>query len=427
MFFSAILSNAQSLIDLFWVGRLGPEAIAAVAMGGIVVWVLSPMLMGVATGTVALVARAVGAGKRDDAAAAAGQSLFLAAGFGLATAVLGTLYADRLIALLGAASEVKAVGGGYLRIMLWGSVSVFFLFVANAGLQGAGDPLTPMRLMLLANGVNIVLDPVLIFGLGPAPRLGVAGAGWATVIADATAAFFALRALTGGHGVLHVRAVDLRPRGGILWRLLRIGIPGSGQMLARSLMTALLMRIVATFGTVAAAAYGTGMRFHMIVLMPAFALGGAAATIVGQNLGAGRPDRARRGAWLAAGMGAALLFTSGLILVIFAPGLIRLFNTTPAVIALGTDYLRTVSPFYVFAALGIILGRGLNGAGDSLFPMLFTVISLWGLQVPMATMLSRAPSWGVRGVWWAIAVATAVHGLLAAAWFLTGRWQRTRI
>ena len=427
MFFSALLSNAQSLIDLFWVGRLGPEAIAAVAMGGTVVWVLSPMLMGLATGTVALVARAVGAGRREDAAAAAGQSLLLAGFFGALSAALGTIYADRLIELLGAAPEVRAAGGGYLRIMLWGSFSVFFLFISNAGMQGAGDPITPMRLMLLANAINIVLDPILIFGLGPAPRLGIAGAGWATLIADATAALFALRALAGGRSALRVRAANLRPAGGILWRLLRIGIPGSGQMLARSLMTAALMRIVAAFGTVAVAAYGTGMRFHMIVLMPAFALGGAAATIVGQNLGAGRSDRAQRGAWLAAAIGVGFMVASGLVLVLFAPALIRAFNPAPDVVAIGSVYLRTVSPFYIFAALAIVLGRGLNGAGDSLFPMLFTVASLWGLQVPMAVALSRPTAFGLPGVWWAMSAATAVHGLLVAGWFLTGRWKRARV
>jgi len=427
MFFSALLSNAQSLIDLFWVGRLGHEAIAAVAMGGTVVWVLSPMLMGLSTGTVALVARAVGARRREDAAAAAGQSLLLAAFFGAGTAVLGTVYADRLIALLGAAPEVQAAGGGYLRIMLWGSFSVFFLFISNAGMQGAGDPITPMRLMLLANAINIVLDPILIFGLGPTPRLGVVGAGWATLIADATAAAFALRALAGGRAALHVRPADLRPQGGIIWRLLRIGIPGSGQMLARSLMTAALMRVVAGFGTVAVAAYGTGMRFHMIVLMPAFALGGAAATIVGQNLGAGRPDRAQRGAWLASAIGVGFMVASGLVLVLFAPALIRAFNPAPEVVAIGAVYLRTVSPFYIFAALAIVLGRGLNGAGDSLFPMLFTVASLWGLQVPLAVTLSRPTAFGLPGVWWAMAAATAVHGLLVTGWFLTGRWKRARI
>lgn len=427
MLLSSALSNVQSLIDLFWVGRLGKEAVAAVAMGGTVVWVLFPMLMGLATGTVALVARAVGAGDRAQASAAAGQSLLLAAVFGAGSAALGGLFAQRLLALMGAEPAVMAGGTAYLRVMLWGSFAVFFLFIGNSGLQGAGDTLTPMRMMLLANTLNIVFDPLLIFGPGPFPRLGVAGAAWATFLADSIAAALVLRRLGDGRGALHVRAVHFRFDAGLARRLLRIGLPGSGQMLSRSLMTLVLMRIVAQFGTAAVAAYGAGLRFHMIVLMPAFALGGAAATVVGQNLGAGRPDRARRGAWTAAGLGAALMGTSGLLLVLFAPALIRGFNADAEVVRIGAIYLRTVSPFYVFAALAIVLGRALNGAGDSFWPMVMTIVSLWGVQVPTALWLSGRPEVGLDGVWMAIAAATALHGLLVAGWFRRGRWKSLRV
>ena len=427
MLASAALSNVQSLIDLFWVGRLGKEAVAAVAMGGTVVWMLFPMLMGLATGTVALVARAVGAGDRAAASAAAGQSLLLAAVFGVGSALLGGLFAERLLDLMGAEPAVLAGGVAYLRVMLWGSFSVFFLFIGNSGLQGAGDALTPMRMLLLANALNIALDPLLIFGLGPLPRLEVAGAAWATLLADSAAAALVLRRLGDGRGALHVRPAHLRFHAGLAGRLLRIGIPGSGQMLSRSLMAAVLMRLVANFGTAAVAAYGAGLRFHMIVLMPAFALGGAAATVVGQNLGAGRPDRARRGAWTAAGMDAVLMVFSGLLLALFAPAFIGVFNADAEVVRIGAKYLRVVSPFYIFAAPAIVLGRALNGAGDSFWPMVMTIVSLWGLQVPMALWLSRRPEFGLDGVWWSMAAATTLHGLLVAAWFRRGHWKSIRV
>ncbi len=427
MLLSALLQNAQSLIDLFWVGRLGPDAVASVAMGATVVWVLFPMLMGLATGTVALVARAVGRDDAEAAAAAAGQSLFLALVFGALSAGAGGCFAERLLDLLGAAPAVRVGGEVYLRVMLWGSFTVFLLFIGNAAMQGAGDAQTPMRLMLLANALNIVLDPLLIFGFGPIPRLEIAGAAWATLLAQAISALLGLFVLLRGHGTIHIRLVHWRPDANLAYRLLRIGIPGSGQMLSRSLMHAVLMRIVAGFGTAAVAAYGTGMRFHMIALMPAFALGGAAATLVGQNLGAGRPDRARCGAWLAAMVDIGFMTGSALILTIFAPKLIRVFNADAAVITIGASYLRIVSPFYLFAALGIVLGRALNGAGDSLRPMIFTIATLWGLQVPMAAGLARRPDFGLHGVWWAMAASTIVHGLLTAFWFEWGRWKELNV
>jgi Na+-driven multidrug efflux pump len=210
-------------------------------------------------------------------------------------------------------------------------------------------------------------------------------------------------------------------------RILRIGLPGSGQMLSRSLMGLAFMHLVAGFGTPAVAAYGTGLRLLMVLLMPAFALGGGAATMVGQNLGAGQPERARRAAWLAAGLDVAFMAVAAAALVAFAGPLIGLFNRDPAVVAEGTRYLRIVAPSFVFAALAIVLGRALGGAGDTFWPMVFTVASLWGLQVPLAWLWARVLWRTIDGVWWAMVAATLVHGLLVAAWFETGRWQRQRV
>ena len=198
-------------------------------------------------------------------------------------------------------------------------------------------------------------------------------------------------------------------------------------MFSRSLMSLVLMRIVATCGTAAIAAYGIGLRFHMIALMPTFAMGSAAATMVGQNLGAGQPGRASRGAWLAAALAAGYMACTALIMIIFAPTLFRIFADDSEVILTGTDFLRTASPFYTFAALAIVLSRALAGAGDTVPPFIFTVICLWGIQVPLAALLSRALQPPTDGIWIAIATAITIHGLLAAAWFLLGRWKDRRI
>jgi Na+-driven multidrug efflux pump len=197
-------------------------------------------------------------------------------------------------------------------------------------------------------------------------------------------------------------------------------------MLARSLMGAVMMWLVASCGTVAVAAYGIGLRFHMIILMPGFALGGGAATLVGQNLGAGKPGRAARAAWLATGINAAFMALAAVLMMILAPELIRAFNSEVEVIQVGARYLRIISPFYVFTAAGIVLGRSLNGAGDSLTPMIITVLTL-GLQVPLAVLFSHLWHPATQGIWWAIVVATVLNGILVAAWFQTGRWKRTRV
>jgi len=427
MLVTALLQNAQSLIDLYWVGALGSEAMASVAMGGTVLMVLFPMVMGVSTGTVALVSRAIGAGRPDEAGAAAGQSLLLALLLGFASGLVGWFVADPMLGLLGASPHVVESGGGYLRISLTGSFTVFMLFIGNAAMQGAGDARTPMLVMASANLLNIMLDPIFIFGAWPVPGLGVRGAALATVLSQASAAAVAARMLFGRRSRLKVHPSQCRLDLALGWRILRIGIPGSGQMLSRSLMGLVMMRIVAGCGTAAVAAYGLGLRIHMIVLMPAFALGGAAATLVGQNLGAGQPERARRSAWLASGIDAAFMAFAAVVLVLFAADVLSFFNREHEVIRVGARYLRIVSPSYVFAALGIVLGRGLQGAGDTMAPMVITIVTLWGLQVPLAVLFSRLWTPATHGIWYAIALAMAVQGLLVTAWFETGRWKHARV
>jgi Na+-driven multidrug efflux pump len=230
--------------------------------------------------------------------------------------------------------------------------------------------------------------------------------------------------LARGVSGLQVHAGRWRVQPALVWTLMRIGVPSSGQMFARSLMTLILMRIVASCGTAAIAGYGIGMRFHMIILMPAFILGNAAAAMVGQNLGAGRSDRSRAAAWTATGLDVAIMAVSAALMLVFAPPLVRLFDTNPEVVRVGGDYLKTVSPFYVFVALAIVLGRALDGAGQTFVTMICTITSLWDLQVPLALLLSRTVQPATQGIWWAMAITAVVHGLMVIGWFLTGRWAK---
>lgn len=423
MFASAMLQNLQSLIDLFWVGKLGSNAVAALAMSGTILMLLFPIVMGAATGTVAMVSRFVGAGRLDEASDTTGQSLLVALLLGVVTGLAGWFCSDALCRLLGADESVTRLARDYLNISFLGCFTVFVLFIGNSALQAAGNTMLPMFAMLLANIINIILDPVLIYGLLGFPEMGVRGAAWATVIAQAVAAGLIVVFLSRGVSGLHVHARRWRFQPILVWTLMRIGIPSSGQMFSRGLMALILMRIVALCGTAAIAGYGIGMRFHMIILMPAFVLGNAAATMVGQNLGAGRPDRSKSAAWLATGIDVVIMAASAALMLAFAPPFVRLFDANPEVVRVGAGYLRTVSPFYVFTALAIVLGRALDGAGQTMATMIFTVTSLWGVQVPLALFLSRATQPATQGIWWAIAIALTVHGLMVTGWFLAGRWK----
>jgi putative MATE family efflux protein len=369
----------------------------------------------------------VGAGQWDEAAESAGQSLLVALVFGTLAGVAGWFCAEPLCRLLGGQGEVVRLGAAYLKVSFLGSAAIFVLFVGSSVLQASGNTVIPMCAMVMSNLLNLALDPLFIFGWLGVPRLGVTGAAVATVIAEVAAVAVVLHALHSGRTPVRLTAAHWRLAPAVAWRVIRVGIPSSGQMLSRSLMSAVLMRIVAGCGMVAVAAYGIGSRLHMIVLMPAFTLGNAAATLVGQNLGAHKPERAARVAWLATGLDVVIMVVSAAVLVAFAPALIRVFDANAEVVREGTSYLRVTSFFYVTAAFSIVLGRALQGAGDTLAPMVATIVGLWGVQVPLAILLSRWVTPPTLGIWWSVGVALTVNGLMVTVWFRTGRWAHQQV
>jgi len=346
---------------------------------------------------------------------------------GLAAGLVGFVFAERMCALIGAGPDIGPAAVTYLKVTFAGSVISFLLFIGNSALQAAGNALAPMLSMLVATALNLVLDPIMIFGWLGFPALGVRGAALATVIAQAVAACVTLGLLLSGRVRIHVRPGHFRPDPGTIAGLIRVGLPGSGQMLARSLMALVLMRVVAGCGTVAVAGYGIGLRFQAILLMPAFAIANAAATMMGQNLGAGRPDRAARAAWLGAALDAAVMAAAAVTFFFAAERTVWLFDRNPEVIRIGASFIRITTGFYVFTAFAIVLGRALQGAGDTVAPMISTVIALWGVQVPLAVWLSGRTTPPTDGIWWAISAAITLHGLMVIAWFSTGRWKQKRV
>jgi len=421
------LHTTHNLVDIFWVGKLGPGSIASVAMSGTILMVLLTFLIGISTATIALVSRAMGSRDRDSANLIAMQSLFFALLASAICALLGFIFAGPLLKMLGATPEVLNEGTAYLRILFVGGVTMFLLFLGSSVLRGAGDAITPMLVMGLATILNIILDPLLIFGVGFLPRLEVRGAACATVLAQGLAMIVMLSILFNGKSRIHIKLSEFRIDWGIIWRIIRIGVPSSLQMFFRSMAMLALMVIVASFGTYAVAAYGVGIRLRMITLMPAFAFGTAAATLMGQNLGAKDIKRAARSAWTSTGFDFIVMALTGIIFFVFSKEIISLFNKNSEVIALGSNFLKITSLFYIFAAFSIVLSRALNGAGDTTSPMLITFIALWGIQIPLALFFSRVGGLGIEGVWWAIVAATVLNGLLITIWFQSGKWKRLKV
>ena len=418
-----ITHDFLGIADMFFVGKLGPPAVAAVAMGSLMFGIIMMVSQGVAAGTTALVANAIGTGSRARAEAVVGQSLAMAGVLSVVVAVMGLVLADDLMRLLGASEEVAALGAGYLRVVAGGCITMMLMMVFGASLRAAGDAKTPFMAMVLGNVVNIVVDPIFIFGWLGMPALGVPGSAWATLIGRTAALAIMIRVFFGGrHEHFHLHVRDLKPRPADMGLIASIGMFASGRMLLRNIGGLVLMRLVAGFGTVSVAAFGICMRLQMVVFGPSMGFGTAAAAMVGQNVGAGRPERAERSAWVAVGMACAIVACFSTVFWFAGRPLVAVFNDDPQVVALGANLLRWFSISFVFLSMSFVLSHAMTGGGDTVLPMVIVGVSLILFAVPVAYWLSDA--WGgVQGVWAAMAGGNVLAGVLAAGAFRLGLWR----
>ena len=425
MMIGNVLQNAFSIVDMIFVGRLGPSAIAAVGMSGVVLGFLFVVIIGIYTGTVALVARFIGAKNPSEAENVAIQSFFLGGFCYAAIAITGYPLAPFILRILGGSEEVVRQGVPYIRIMFLGSFAMIFSVVLSSVLRAAGDAITPLKILALATVLNIGLDPLLIFGWGAFPRLGVAGSALATVIARGLGAALLLGIFLRGGAVVHLKIAHARIDFPLMGRIIRIGVFASIQGILRNISGVILTRLVAVYGTYAVAAYMIGMRLQMIVMMSAFGLASAVATLVGQNLGAHKPERAARTAWITVGVGFAVMTALGIFYIVFSRSIIGVFNKDPEVLRIGVQVLRIYAGVFGFIGLSIILGRALSGAGDTVSPMVITAIALLGIRLALSLLFS----WklGLIGIWLGITASTIIQGLMVGVWFHTGRWKLTRV
>jgi Na+-driven multidrug efflux pump len=394
--------------DMFWVGKLGPEALAAITIGENVRWALSGMAMGQGIGGLAVVARR--GGEKDDEAAnhATLQAVVLALGIALLISVAGFLLSEPLLLLLGTEPEVVPQGLSFLHVTFGGLAGFLMVPIVNSLLRGAGEARLALTVRVASYGLGLVVEPLLVFGWGPLPGLGVAGAALALVGSQWLGFLIQLGFLISGRARIRIDLHRLRLDPPLMWQIFRIALPSTVQMTLRSFSRATLLGVVAVF-------------------VPGFGLGNAAATLVGQNLGAGKPDRAARSAWLIAACNVALMLACAAVIVPFAEPIVTAFNDTPEVVDLGAEALRIFAIGYVFSALGSVLARGLDGAGNTVPAMVINLLTLWGLQIPLAWILSQILGWGTTGLWAGISVANVANGFIFAFWFGRGRWKQREV
>ena len=412
-----------AVVDIAFVSRLGTDAVAAVGITEALITVLYALAMGLGVAVTAMVARRIGAGDRDGAAAVTGQAIWIALLVSIVVGVLGARYARDLLLLMGASSSVVATGTGFASVLLGGSASIIYLFLLNAAFRGAGDAAVALRSLWLANGINIVLDPCLIFGLGPFPEMGVTGAAVATTIGRSIGVLYQLYYLFFARGRLAFALAQLWPRPGLAGRLLQVSAGGVGQFLVATASWIGIMRIVALYGSAPVAAYTIAIRMIEFVLLPAWGLGNAAATMVGQNLGAGGPERAEESAWKAGRYNLVFMTTVGVITFVFAPQITALFSSDTDVLRYGTSCLRILGVGYPAYALGMVMSQAINGAGDTLTPTLLNLVAFWLVQIPLAYWLAEGLSIGPDGVFVAIVIGESLLTVMAVAVFRRGQWR----
>ncbi|MBT8086425.1 MAG: MATE family efflux transporter [Gammaproteobacteria bacterium] len=423
MMLEMAMESIFAVVDIAFVSRLGTDAVAAVGITEALITVLYAIAIGLGTGLTAMVSRRIGAKDAAGAAAVTGQAIWVGALVSLVIGVAGVIYARDLLALMGASESVIEQGQGFTAVLLGGSFSIIYLFLLNAAFRGAGDAALALRSLWLANIINIVLDPCLIFGLGPFPEMGVTGAAVATTIGRGVGVVYQLWYLTAGRGRLAFRLTHLHIVPELLLRLLQISIGGIGQFLIATASWIGVMRIVAIFGSPAIAAYTIALRMIEFTFLPAWGLGNAAATLVGQNLGANKPQRAARSAWLAAGYNAGFLAVAGVLMLLFAERITGLFSTEPEVLRIGTSCLRILGIGFPMYAAGMVIIQALNGAGDTTTPAIMNFVCFWMLQIPLALFLATATPLQSNGAFIAIVVSESLLTILSIIVFRRGRWK----
>ncbi len=426
MVLETVLESVFAVVDVFFVSRLGPDAVATVGLTESMMVLIYTLAMGLGIGATATVARRIGEKDSEGGSHAAAQAVVLGIIVAAVLGIAGALAAPTLLRLMGASPGVIA-NSRFTRVMLGGNVNVLMLFLVNAIFRGAGDAVIAMRVLWLANAINIVLGPMLIFGVGPFPELGVVGAAVATNIGRGTGALYAISRLIRRGARVRVVRRHFRLDPALMWQMIRLSGSGTFQILVGSASWIGLVRVISSFGSAALAGYTIGMRLVMFALLPAWGLSNAAATMVGQALGARKPDRAERAVWIAGRYNVWFLGGVGVVFVALAGPIVSLFTSDPSVASYAVAALRIVALGFPFYAYGMVLTSAFNGAGDTWTPTWINLIVFWLWEIPIAYIFAVTLNVGPRGAFIAITVAYSTLAVVSAWLFRKGRWKTKRV
>lgn len=425
MILEMAMESLFGVINVFWVAHLGAEATAAVGITESLLTLVFGVALGLSMATTATVARRIGEKDPQGASVAAFQAIVLGVVISIPVAIIGIVFAPELLKLMDA-SDAVAASASYTRIILGGNIVIMLLFLINAVFRGAGDAAIAMRVLWIANAINLVLDPCLILGLGPFPKLGVTGSAIATTIGRGTGVLVQLYILFRGTGRVKVDWRTARINSTVMFRMLRMSLGGMFQFLVATASWLGLVRIVARFGDAALAGYTVAIRILIFALLPSWGMSNAAATLVGQNLGAQKPERAERSVWVAGFANMCFLAIVAVTFVIFAEPLIRVFTTDPEIVPYGVDCLRFISYGYIFYAYGMVMVQAFNGAGDTRTPTVINLCCYWLFQIPLAYSLALPLKLGARGVFVAITISESLLAVVGMLAFRRGRWKEAR-
>ena len=427
MVLELVLESTFAVVDIFFVAKLGPSAVATVGLTESYLFLLYSIAMGLAMGITALVARRVGEGASEEASVTAAQALWIAVLASVPFAIAGLVWARELLALMGADAWTLQHGVGYMQWMLGGNVVILLLFVINAIFRGAGDAAIAMRVLWVANGLNILLDPLLIFGWGPVPAFGVEGAAIATTIGRGTGVLLQLWILFHGGKHIRLQAAQLAWRAGVVWQIVSTSLGGVGQMLVSMTSWIFLMRILASIGSEAVAGATIAIRVMMFTMMPAWGMSNAAATLVGQNLGARQPERAEASVWQIGRYNMGYLLCIALLFFLLPRELVGLFSSDAQVVDIGGEWLRILSYSLFVYGWWMVSVQAFNGAGDTATPTWINVVFFWLIQIPLAWLLALHLQLGHSGVFWAVFVSETAVGLFTLWLFSRGRWKTVQV
>lgn len=427
MILEMCMESVFAVVDIFFVGRLGKDAAATVGLTESFLTIIYSIAIGLSMAATAMVARRVGEKNTEEASKSAMQAILLALIFTVVLSVLGAIFARDILELLGAPASVLAIGVPYARTMFAGCIVIIMLFLINGIFRGAGDASIAMRSLTIANLFNILLCPILIFGLGPVPAFGLVGAAMATTAGRGIGVCYQVCHLVKGKGILIIKLGHLLPHKAILRSLINVASTGTLQFLIGSASWIFLARIIAGFGSNAIAGYTIGLRVLMFFLLPAWGLSNAAATLVGQNLGANEPERAEKSVWVTAKYNMAFMGVVTIFFLFFAGPIVSLVNTDPQVVAVGTQALRIISLGYISYGIGMVLMNAFNGAGDSRTPTYINLAGFWALQIPLAYALAITFHLGPLGVFVAILIAETIITIGTFLVFRKGAWKKVKI